>query len=173
MSEADDDFIKRHDELKINKICSFILRKKKACEVPQQNQYSHYKCDENGDLKCLPGTLNFNWHLVIKLKLEAVTVRRLARRSVRCAVVQAKLRSAPRLLQTSQRVSLQARFLRWELRALHSTAWLPERRMSESFWVPLSQGIWWHLLSRTWELNLEIFSFLFSAFARCKSNFVA
>lgn len=28
---------------------------KKACEVPQQNQYSHYKCDENGDLKCLPG----------------------------------------------------------------------------------------------------------------------
>lgn len=28
MSEADDDFIKRHDELEINKICSFILRKK-------------------------------------------------------------------------------------------------------------------------------------------------
>ncbi|CAG9799143.1 unnamed protein product [Chironomus riparius] len=29
--------------------------KKQACEVPQQNEYFHYKCDENGDLKCLPG----------------------------------------------------------------------------------------------------------------------
>lgn len=32
---------------------------KKACDVPQQNQYSHYKCDENGDLKCLPGKHSF------------------------------------------------------------------------------------------------------------------
>lgn len=30
MSEADDDLIKRHDELEINKICSFILQKKKG-----------------------------------------------------------------------------------------------------------------------------------------------
>lgn len=26
----------------------------KACEVSQY-RYSHYKCDENGDIKCLPG----------------------------------------------------------------------------------------------------------------------
>lgn len=27
-----------------------------ACEIPAaQNEFSHYKCDENGDLKCLPG----------------------------------------------------------------------------------------------------------------------
>ena len=30
----------------------------KACEV-SQNQYSHYKCDENGDLKCLLGKFFF------------------------------------------------------------------------------------------------------------------
>lgn len=31
-----------------------------ACEVPQQSEYFHYKCDENGDLKCLPGKYALN-----------------------------------------------------------------------------------------------------------------
>jgi len=30
-----------------------------ACDVPSRNEYSHYKCDENGDLKCLPGESGF------------------------------------------------------------------------------------------------------------------
>lgn len=30
--------------------------KKQACEVPaSQNEQSHYTCDDNGDVKCLPG----------------------------------------------------------------------------------------------------------------------
>ncbi|XP_058831374.1 delta-like protein 1 [Topomyia yanbarensis] len=30
--------------------------KKQACELPSaQNEYSHYVCDDNGDVKCLPG----------------------------------------------------------------------------------------------------------------------
>ncbi|XP_001866027.2 delta-like protein 1 [Culex quinquefasciatus] len=30
--------------------------KKQACEIPSsQNEYSHYVCDDNGDVKCLPG----------------------------------------------------------------------------------------------------------------------
>lgn len=33
--------------------------KKQACEVPaSQNEQSHYTCDDNGELKCLPGKLN-------------------------------------------------------------------------------------------------------------------
>lgn len=33
--------------------------KKQACEVPaSQNEQSHYTCDDNGDVKCLPGKLN-------------------------------------------------------------------------------------------------------------------
>lgn len=31
--------------------------KKQACEVPtSQNEQSHYTCDDNGEVKCLPGT---------------------------------------------------------------------------------------------------------------------
>lgn len=34
--------------------------KKQACEVPaSQNEQSHYTCDDNGDVKCLPG--EFDW----------------------------------------------------------------------------------------------------------------
>lgn len=30
--------------------------KKQACEVPaSQNEQSHYTCDDNGEVKCLPG----------------------------------------------------------------------------------------------------------------------
>lgn len=30
--------------------------KKQACEIPAlQNEQSHYTCDDNGDVKCLPG----------------------------------------------------------------------------------------------------------------------
>lgn len=33
--------------------------KKQACEVPAlQNEQSHYTCDDNGDVKCLPGLLS-------------------------------------------------------------------------------------------------------------------
>lgn len=32
--------------------------KKQACEVPaSQNEQSHYTCDDNGELKCLPGKI--------------------------------------------------------------------------------------------------------------------
>lgn len=32
--------------------------KKQACEVPaSQNEQSHYTCDDNGDVKCLPGKI--------------------------------------------------------------------------------------------------------------------
>lgn len=32
--------------------------KKQACEVPaSQNEQSHYTCDDNGEVKCLPGKL--------------------------------------------------------------------------------------------------------------------
>lgn len=32
--------------------------KKQACEVPaSQNEQSHYTCDDNGEVKCLPGNI--------------------------------------------------------------------------------------------------------------------
>lgn len=32
--------------------------KNQACEVPaSQNEQSHYTCDDNGDVKCLPGKI--------------------------------------------------------------------------------------------------------------------
>lgn len=39
--------------------------KKQACEVPaSQNEQSHYTCDDNGDVKCLPGKSKFNVFLI-------------------------------------------------------------------------------------------------------------
>lgn len=36
--------------------------KKQACEVPaSQNEQSHYTCDDNGDVKCLPGNRSSNF----------------------------------------------------------------------------------------------------------------
>lgn len=65
MSWTDDDFVcvvlLTHYSRKIYFLFRFPFPSRpgnvirlKACEV-SQNQYSHYKCDENGDLKCLPG----------------------------------------------------------------------------------------------------------------------
>lgn len=39
--------------------------KKQACEVPaSQNDQSHYTCDDNGEVKCLPG-----WNCYIEIKI--------------------------------------------------------------------------------------------------------
>lgn len=38
--------------------------KKQACEVPaSQNEQSHYTCDDNGEVKCLPGKKSYTLYL--------------------------------------------------------------------------------------------------------------
>lgn len=139
--------------------CRFEQHSSQACEVSQQNQYSHYKCDQNGDLKCLPGNTFAKGHL--NTDLISFYGQRMARRPLWRSIVQEKLRPAARILQKTEWMPLQTRLLWDELWEMHSITRMSKRRMQIAIWMPLSQRIRRNILSRTWELNLKI-SFLAS-----------